>query len=374
MNQTDQTRYTWTEVDLDQLRRNLDAIIARVGGPSRVMPVVKAGAYGHGALECSRVALEAGCTRLAVAILDEAIALRNSGITCDLHVLGHTPPGHLARAVAGGITVTLFDVETARALDRAAREHGTRARAHLKVDTGMSRIGARPGPEIEALGRLLQGLDGVEVEGVFTHFACADSDHEFTCAQLTAFQEALEILESVGVVPPVRHAANSAGILDFPQAHLDLVRPGLILYGYYPSATVSRETVVRPALTWYSRPAMVKTIPAGTSVGYGRTFTARSATRVATLPVGYADGYPRALSNCGHVLFGHRPAPILGRVCMDQIMVDVSELPGVTVDSIATLLGPGLDADDLANAVGTIAHEILTGISPRVPRIYQTGG
>jgi len=369
-----QTRHTWVEVDLGQLRSNLDAIIARAGGPGRVMPVVKAAAYGHGAVECSLVALDAGCTRLGVAILEEALELRRAGIQCSLHVLGYTPPEHVPAAVSAGVCVTVHDAEVALSLDRAARQQGKRAVAHVKVDTGMSRIGVRPGPELESLALLLRGLGAVEVEGVFTHFASADSDPEFTRLQMAVFRTALENLEVAGLRPPVRHTANSAAILDFPESHLDLVRPGLILYGYYPSATVSRETQVRPCLTWYSRASLVKTIAPGTSVGYGRTFIAARPTRVATLPVGYADGYVRALSHGGYVLFDGGPAPILGRVCMDQIMVDVTELPGVKTGTTATLLGPGLDADGLAEMVGTIAHEILTGIGPRVPRVYGVQG
>jgi len=368
-----QARHTWVEVDLHQLRRNLEAIITRAGGPGRVMPVVKANGYGHGAVACSQVSVEAGCSRLAVAILDEALELRRAGLTCSLQVLGYTPPEHALQAVSAGISVTLFDAEVARCLDRAARDLGRRAVAHVKVDTGMSRIGVRPGPELESLATILRTLDAVEVEGIFTHFASADSDPEFTRVQLEAFHEAVCMLEAAGLRPTVRHTANSAAILDFPGTHLDLVRPGLILYGYYPSETVSRQTPVRPCLTWYSRASLVKTIPAGTGVGYGRSFIATRPTRVATLPVGYADGYPRALSHRGYVLFDGGPAPILGRVCMDQIMVDVSELPAVKTGSTATILGPGLDADGLAGMVGTIAHEILTGIGPRVPRVYRAG-
>lgn len=369
-----ETRHTWAEVDLHQLRRNLEAIIARAGGPGRVMPVVKANGYGHGAVACSQVAVEAGCSRLAVAILDEALELRRAGLSCYIQVLGYTPPEHVAQAVSAGVCVTLFDAEVARSLDRAAREQGRRAVAHVKVDTGMSRIGVRPGPELESLAKLLRQLDAVEVEGVFTHFASADSDPEFTRAQLGAFRDALCIMEAAGLHPAVRHTANSAAILDFPETHQDLVRPGLILYGYYPSEDATRQPQIGPCLSWYSRASLVKTIPAGTGVGYGRSFIATRPTRVATLPVGYADGYPRALSHRGHVLFDGRPAPILGRVCMDQIMVDVTDLPGVKTGSTATILGPGLDADDLAGMVGTIAHEILTGIGPRVPRVYRTGG
>jgi alanine racemase len=367
-------RATWIEVDLDRLAANLAAIAAAAGGHHRVMPVVKADAYAHGAVACGKVAVAAGCRWLAVAILDEALLLRRAGLTCDLLVLGFTPPEQCASAVAAGVTTTIFDPDTARALDEAGRRLGVRARAHLKIDTGMSRIGVRPGPELQRLATVLRAVGHVEVEGVFTHFASADCDRPFTLRQLQAYTSALDQLAAAGLSPALRHAANSAATLDYQQAHFDLVRPGLLLYGYYPSASVGRHIDVAPALHWFAKPAQVKEVEPGTAIGYGGAYTAATRMRIATLPLGYADGYPRALSNRGFVVFAAGRAPVVGRVCMDQLMVDVTAWPEVNAGSVCTVLGPGVNADQLAEQSGTIAYEILTGLSTRVPRVYRGPG
>ncbi len=364
------TRPTWVEVDLLQFAYNLEAIAAHVE-PAEMMPVVKANAYGHGDVELSRIAMDLGYQALAVAIIDEAVMLRRGGIAADLLVLGYTPAWQVGIALEEDIALTVIDQDMLGVLQREAGDRGLEARIHVKVETGMNRIGVRPGPDLARLLEELKGHTHIRIEGVFTHFAAADEDPQFTKEQIKQFRLAWQMVEDAGFTAVCRHAANSAGILDFPQAHLDMVRPGLIMYGYYPSATVGRPFTVRPPLRWLARMVQVKTLRKGDTVGYNRTYRAESTRTVASLPVGYADGYPRILSNRGTIYVEGQPAPVVGRVCMDQLMIDVTDLPGAKPGAICSLLGPEHDASDMGRLAQTIPHEILTGISPRVPRLYH---
>ncbi len=362
-------RPTWAEVNLTRFAYNLEAIAAHAPG-AEMMPVVKANAYGHGDVALSRVAVEGGSKRLAVAIVDEAVALRKAGISADMVVLGYTPPSQAGIALEADVALTVFDSETLHAIEAEAAVQGRTGRIHIKVETGMNRIGVVPDEALMYLLETVRRSKRLRLEGVFTHFAAADEEADFTRLQLERFERACQMVRAAGFSGVLRHAANSAGILDFPEAHLDMVRPGLIMYGYYPSPTVSRQVAVKPPLAWYARIIQVKQIRLGDSVGYNRTYRAGASIKVASLPVGYADGYPRHLSNRGVVFLDGRPAPVIGRVCMDQLMIDVTSFPQAKPGFACTLLGPEHDAEDMSQLVGTIPHEILTGISPRVPRLY----
>lgn len=372
----DTTRWTRAIVDLEAIAHNVRALKQRTQPGTELMAIVKADGYGHGAVPVARACLAAGAARLGVAIIEEGIELRRAGIAAPILVVGATPPERAPEALDHHLALAVYSQELVLALEAAASERGRRARVHLKVETGMGRLGLPPGEELLALARLCAGLRRIEVEGVFSHLALADSaDKSHARQQRVAFEAALSDLESVGVRPPVRHLANSAATLELPECHYDVVRPGISLYGYYPSAEVAPTAGLRPALTWLTRVAWVKDVPPGTCIGYGCTYRTPTAARIATLPLGYADGYPRALSNVGEVLIGGKRAPIVGRVCMDQIMVDVSDVPGVACGDEAVLLGRQGDqvitADDIARRIGTINYEILTGVGKRVPRVYQ---
>ncbi len=370
-------RPTWAEVDLEVLAGNVRALKACTRPGTALMAVVKADGYGHGAVQVARTAQAAGAEWLGVAIPEEGIELRRAGIGGPILLLGWTPPAQAACVVEADLTATVFSLAGARDLASAARGAGV-ARAHLKVDTGMGRLGVLTGREGLAEAMAICRLPGLNVEGAFTHFATADeADGTFALRQLELFQDFLGRLEGQGVSFALRHAANTAALVNYPGSRFDLVRPGLGLYGYLPSPHVTPVPGLRPAMTWKTRVSHVKVLPAGFPVGYGRTYyTTRPAT-IATLPVGYADGYPRSLSSAADVLLHSRRCPIAGRVCMDQLMVEVPDGLQVRVGDEVVLLGQQggevVDADELAGKAGTIAHEILTGVGPRVPRIYLQG-
>jgi alanine racemase len=373
--QASAARPTWVEVDLDRIRHNVATLRAAIGPDCRLMAVVKAGAYGHGAGPVARAALEAGATALGVALVEEGVELRRAGIAAPILVLGWTPPERAAEVVAAGLEQTVVDVDEARAFAAAARAAGRRVRLHAKVDTGMGRLGwpCRAPEDVEpaaAAIALVAGLRGVELAGVFTHFADADGwDLAATREQLGWFHTLLDALRARGVEPALRHCANTAAMLRLPEARLDLCRAGIGVYGYLPSRFVPDPGLL-PALSWYTRVAQVRELRAGEAVGYGGTYRARTRERVATLPVGYADGFPRSLSNRGFVWIKGVRAPVRGRVCMDQTVVGVDGCGQVQPGDIAVLLGEGWGADRFAELLGTIAYEVLCGIGARVPRVY----
>ncbi len=373
-------RPTRAEVDLDRIAHNV-TVLRRLTRPGTAfMAVVKADGYGHGAAEVAAVALEHGATWLGVAIPEEALALRAAGIGAPILVLGPILPHQAAMVVAAGARATVSGVAEARALGRAARAAGREpAVVHLKVDTGMGRIGLLPDEAGAERALQVAGQPGVSVEGIFTHFAAADeADKGYTRWQLDRFFGFLEVLARRGLKPAIRHAANSAGLLEVPESHLDLVRVGIALYGLFPSPEVRREVDLRPALRLVTAVAQVRTVPAGTRVSYGCTWQAGRDTVLAVLPAGYADGYRRALGNRAQVLVGGRRAPVVGHVCMDQTIVDVGDLSGVAPGDEAVLLGEQsgdrITADELAEHLGTINYEVVTGIGRRVPRVYLRGG
>lgn len=374
-------RRCWAEIDLDNLRHNFQTIRQAAGNAS-VLAVVKANAYGHGDLVAARAFAEAGARRFAVSGLSEAVRLRRSGLRRPILVLGYTTPEHVARLRVYKLSQCVFSLDYARRLSEAAVQAGVRVRVHLKVDTGMGRIGFNAKDDFGAAVAELReacNLPGLRPIGLFTHFAVADSkaesDISYTREQYGLFLQVRDALAACGCTFRYTHCCNSAGTIAYPDMHLDLVRPGIALFGCNPSEDVALADL-RPAFRLKTAVTMVKNLKAGDSVSYGRLFTAPRDMRVATLAVGYADGYPRLLSGAGVVGIGGKSAPILGRVCMDQLIVDVSDIDGVCLGSTATVFGgDGADSiDEVAAKCGTINYEILCNIGRRVQRVYVEDG
>ena len=365
-------------IDLDALRENLTALRANVAEGVKLCLVVKADGYGHGAAQTARAAGDlADC--FAAATPEEALTLRRAGINKPVMILGHSQPSVFGRLIQNNIWPVFYREEDARVFSETACALGKTGRFQIKLDCGMGRIGFLPGEEsADAIARIC-ALPGVSLEGVFTHFSRADeADKGPVLDQLETFLTMKKLLEDRGVHPALWHCDNSAGILDLPQAGLSLVRAGIAAYGCYPSDEVSRDVPLRPMLSLHARVIYVKTLPAGWGVSYNATYVTDRETRVATVPIGYGDGYPRRLSGCGSVLVRGRRAPILGRVCMDQLMIDVTRIPETQVGDIVTLIGRDGDeeitADEAAGLAGTISYELLCGLGARIPRVYVEGG
>ena len=359
----------WLEIDLAAIAGNLRALQAQVG--AQVMAVVKANGYGHGLIEVARQAVTAGAIYCGVARLDEALELRQAGVDTPIMVLGDTPVERFGQAASAGITLTAFRGEHLQAL--AALPHGHPVKVHLKIDTGMTRLGATPAEAIELL-RGLASIKQVELEGMFTHYARADeSDQQMTANQEAIFDELVAEAAALGMRPPLVHAANSAAALTRPSSAYDMVRPGIALYGLHPSPAVKLPPAFRPALTWQARLTQIRQVPAGTGISYGHVYVTPTDARLGVVPVGYGDGYRRESGN--QVLLHGQLAPVRGRVCMDQLIVDLSELPQARVGDTVTLLGGDqggrLAVEDLASSWGTINYEVVCGLSARVPRLYM---
>ncbi len=368
----DMERINYCEIDLEAIRNNVRVMRAAIHGGAKFLAVVKADAYGHGAVPVARAALEAGAKALAVAIPEEGMELRAAGIDAPILVLGGIDAAAAPAVVAADLTQVVFDEARVRALSEAAVRLGKTAHVHLKLDTGMGRIGVRTPEAVRALVRLIDSLPGVELRGCFTHMATADEpDSTGTLEQIARFDALCAVIAEEHPAPITRHAANTASIFCYPQAHYDMVRGGIALYGYPPVPGVKG---LMPAMRWVTRAVYVKTIEPGDAVSYGGQFVAKRPTRVMTVPVGYADGYRRGLSGKGYVLVRGRRAPVLGRVCMDQIMVDVTDIPGAQEDDEVVLLGAQggdcIDAQEMADWLGTISYEVLCSPSKRVPRVY----
>lgn len=364
-------RPTRAEIDLSAIRQNIINVKALLRPGTKFCAVVKADAYGHGAVEVSREAVRAGADYLAVAVLDEALELRGAGLTLPVLILGYTSPEQYGQVVAAGLTQTIYTLDQAEALDAAARAAGRRAKAHLKIDSGMGRLGVQAEEAVE-LAAKMAALPGLDLEGAFTHFAKADSlDKSHVLAQFAAFCAALEGIREKGVKLAIRHCANSAAVLDLPETHLDMVRPGIIMYGLKPSDETSQPFRAVPAMSFKTCVSHVKTLPAGHCISYGCIYTTQVAERIATLPVGYADGWSRLFSGKGEVLVRGRRAPLVGRICMDQCMVNVDGIPDVaTGDEVTLFGGPEITADEVAGRIGTVNYELVCMVSERVPRIY----
>jgi len=366
-------RPTYAEVDLSAIRDNIKAIRARVGDRVKIMPAVKADGYGHGAVEISCAVIEAGADALGVACVEEAMELREAGISSPILILCCSTSSAADEIVRHNITATVCDLSFGKVLSDNAVKQDKTARVHIKMDTGMGRIGITTEQVIDFATRL-SALPGVVVEGLFTHFPSSDEvDPSFTISQINIFKKAVAGLSRNNIHIPITHSSNSGGILAFPEADFDAVRPGIIVYGHYPSSDVSQSIPIREALTLKTKIVFMKEADAGATISYGRTHALKRRSIVATLPIGYADGYSRMLSNCGEAAVRGVRVPLIGRVCMDQVVIDVTEVPGAQTGDEVVLYGGGYDylsVSSIADKIGTISYEVLCAISKRVPRVY----
>lgn len=366
-------RPTWVEIDLDAIGRNVRHVAETVGPDVEILAVLKADAYGHGAVQVGRTALNNGAHWLGVACLGEALALRREGISAPILSLGYTPAWQSRDAVLADVVTTLYSFETALALSRAATDLGRVARAHVKVDTGMGRLGLLPDEVVPFLRRVI-ALPSLEIDGLFTHLASADdADLAYAHQQLGAFGRITESLRSEGLLPRRVHAANSAAILRLPASHYNMVRLGIAMYGLDPSPAAPCPPGFRPALSFKSEVAQVKDLPAGSAIGYGCTYQTQRPSRIAVIPVGYADGFRRGPRHWSYVLVRGEQAPIAGRVCMDQTMIDVTDIPGVRQGDTVVLIGAqgdrAITVEQVAERLGTINYEVVSEILARVPRL-----
>ena len=368
------TRPTRVEIDLDALCFNLRQVRQRVGPECEILAVVKADAYGHGARGVAPALAAAGADQFGVAMASEGIDLRRYGITRPIVVLGGVFPGEEATILEHQLQPALYDLDVARRLDAAARAAGTRVPCHLKIDTGMGRLGFRPERLAEVL-TVLQGLPGVEVRGVISHLALADEPEKpFTATQVDRFRVLVAQIRDAGFAPRYLHLANSAAIYSRDLAGCNLVRPGISLYGGLTGTPFEQAVPQRPVMSFLSQVAQLKTVPAGEGISYAHRFVTDRPSLLAAVPVGYADGYNRLLTNRGEVLVRGRRAPVAGTVCMDWILVDVIDIPAVSVGDRVTLLGRDGDecitAGEWADKIGTITYEVFCNISKRVPRVF----
>ena len=379
----------WAEIDLSAIANNIGRLRSLLGPDTRMMSVVKANAYGHGMLPVSRQVLTSGSDFLGVARYEEAMQLRRAGIEAPILIFGYTPPAFTRELVANNLTQTIYSYQTAREMAAAARQLEGRLTVHLKVDTGMGRLGIVAGTVDGSSGSAsvsptaideiaaIKGLAGLAVEGVYTHFATADqADKRFAHLQLELFKGLTSALAERGIAFDICHAANSAATIDMPEAHMDMVRAGISIYGLYPSDAVSHERIVLiPAMTLKSRIIHLKDVDPGFPVSYGATAKTKRATTIATVSIGYADGYNRMLSSRGRMRVRGKFAPVIGRVCMDQTMLDVGHIPGVRVGDEVVVFGHSgteeLPVAEIADLLGTINYEVVSGIADRVGRVYR---
>ena len=364
-------RNVWAEVDLSAIAHNVQVTRKVLKPGTKICAVVKADAYGHGAVPVATAALAAGVNYLAVSMTQEALELREAGIMAPILILGTMTEEHEKALVDYNITQTVYDLAVAQELSAAALQENKVAKVHLAVDTGMNRIGCRP-EEAADLAEAISKLPHVELEGMFSQFASADEmDKSFAESQYRKFMEADRAVKDRGIQIPLVHIDNSAGITEMKHTECDMVRQGITLYGLWPSDDVERCLDLKPALSLKAEVVFVKDVPAGEKIGYGCTYETKAPMKVATIPLGYADGYSRALSNRGYITIRGYKAPVVGRICMDQFMVDVTNVPGVHKGDEAVIFGPGgVSLDQLAKWVGTIPYELMCLLSTRVPRKY----
>jgi alanine racemase len=359
-------------VDLSAIQHNLRLLKQHAGPRVSIMAVVKANAYGHGAVEVAKAAVQAGVVWLGVSSVAEGVELRESGITARILVMGYTPASLSREAMRHHLSVTVYDPGVAAAFSRAAAECQHPVCVHIKIDTGMGRLGLLPDEAVAGIDAITS-LDGIRLEGLHTHFSCADSDPDYTHEQLRRFKQVV-----AGRDVPWLHACNSAGTMGYPEAHFNLVRPGISLYGLSPYAPVEpRSPLVgqlKPALSFKTRVALVKSLPDGAPVGYGARYHCAGPRRLAVIPVGYGDGFRRTPHNFGEVLVRGQRAPILGSVCMDQCMIDVTHIPGTQIEDEVVLIGEQggerITADEVAARLGTVNYEVVTALTARPRRIY----
>ncbi len=364
-------------ISIPALHHNLQVVRTLIGPGRKIMAVVKSEGYGHGMSIVARAAVEAGCEYLAVARVPEGVALRKAGLDTPTLVFEAVPPEHIEPAIQARLDLSASSIEAAGAISRIAQSTGLRARVHVKVDTGMGRLGV-PADQAAPLIARMAALAGVELTGVYSHFATADDpDPAFARTQIDRFCRVLEELRGLHVEIPLRHMAGSAGIIGYPESHLDMVRPGIMMYGYTPRRNMPLAHPLRPALSLVTRVSFVKEVPAGTPVSYGRRYHTDRRTRIATLPVGYGDGYSRLLTNRGEVLVRGRRYRVAGTVCMDHCMIDAGPDGDIRVGDAAVLIGTDgaetVSAWDLADAMGTIPYEVTCLLTARIPRIAAPG-
>jgi alanine racemase len=372
-------RPVWAEVDLDIMASNMRNI--KAASKSReIFGIVKADAYGHGAVDVAPVLLENGATRLAVAVMTEGVELRKAGLTCQINVLGVTPPTLFGDLLEYDLEPVVFDYNYAKALSEFAASQNKTAKIHLAVDTGMGRIGFLPSEETVDEAVKISKLPNIAIEGIFSHFSTSDeADKDYSNRQFEKFKWFTEKIEEKGLFIKLKNIANSAAISDLPESHLDGVRPGMILYGYYSSEDVKKEVIpLKPAMTWKASILHIKELEAGQFIGYGRKFKTERKSIIGTLGVGYADGYTRMLSRKAKVIVNGKFAPVVGNICMDQCMIDLTDAGDVKVGDEVILMGSQgdlkFDADDIAELLGTIKNEVVCMVGRRVPRVYIKGG
>ena len=369
----------YAEISLEAIGHNIKEVKKRLPEGVKLLGVVKANAYGHGAVPVASY-LENQVDYFATATIEEAIELRENSISAPILILGYVSPSQYGDLVEYNITQTIDSYAQALALEKEAARRNRKAKVHLAVDTGMTRIGFQVTENDADEAAKIAGLPHLELEGMFTHFSCADQEDKTYCAmQMEKYDKMTELLAKRGVTIPLRHICNSAGIMEFDDHRFEMVRSGIITYGIYPSEEVKKERLnLIPALSWKSHVIHVKEVGPGIGVSYGATYvTEKPMTRIATVSAGYADGYPRALSNQGFVLIHGKKAPIIGRICMDQMMVDLSAVPGTVQEGDEAILWGGTvsdSAEDIARKTDTITYEVLCGVSRRVPRVYLEHG
>jgi alanine racemase len=361
-------------IDHDALRWNMRQIRAKVGAKIKILCMVKANGYGHGATAVSQTLTGSGADAFGVATMEEAVELRQAGMSAPIIVLAGVFPDQLGELISNELVPVVYDVEILKQLDAEAQRRQKTLDVHLKIDTGMGRLGVLAADAKEWIAEL-KNLRALKLEGVFSHFSHAESvEGDYTRKQLAIFNEVIAQLRAQGLAPPLVHFANSAATITMPAAYFDMVRPGIMLYGVYPSAAMASQIVLKPVLSWKTKILQLKKVPSGASISYGQTFVTKRESLIATLPVGYADGYSRLLSNRGAVLVGGQRAPIAGRVCMDLTMIDVTDIRNVQQGDEVVLLGrqgpAEISADEMAAWTNTISYEILTSVGARVPRIH----
>ncbi|MBN1055145.1 alanine racemase [Clostridium botulinum] len=372
-------RPVWAEIDLDAIAYNMRNI-KKLAQNKDVIAVVKADCYGHGALDVVPTLLENGASRLAVAVLTEAIELRNNNITAPIMILGYTPEYLFEEVVNYDIEQTVYDLEYAKKLSHLAIKFNKKAKVHIAIDTGMGRIGFIPNEKAIKDIKKIYNLKGLDVIGIFTHFSTSDeTDKEYTNEQFNKFTSFIDMLSKVGVKIPIKHISNSGAIIDMPKTYLDSVRAGIILYGYYPSDEINKDNIkLKPALTLKASLTRVQELDINSYISYGKTFKTERKSIIATLPIGYADGYSRLLAPGAKVIINGKFAPIIGRICMDQCMIDVTDIDDIHVGDEVIILGEDgnlkLTANDLAKSMGTINYEILCMLKYRIPRVYMKNG
>ena len=367
----------YAEISLEAIGHNIREVKKRLPEGVKLLGVVKANAYGHGAVPVASY-LENQVDYFATATIEEAVELRENGISAPILILGYVSPSQYGDLVEYDITQTIDSYAQALALEKEAARQNRKAKAHLAVDTGMTRVGFQVTEHDADEAAKIADLPHIELEGMFTHFSCADQEDKTYCSmQMEKYDKMTALLAERGVTIPLRHICNSAGIMEFDDHHFEMVRSGIITYGIYPSEEVKKERLdLIPALSWKSHVIHVKEVGPGIGVSYGATYvTEKPMTRIATVSAGYADGYPRALSNQGCVLIHGKKAPIIGRICMDQMMVDVTDIPDVQVEDVVTLVGTDGDEtitiEEIANPAARFDYEMLCDISSRVTRVYK---